>query len=78
MTCSEAIMLEVDPFFKLLEGGHILSPKSLRLIGIIFLITAAVLAVLNLKRVAGLGTPLLWAPFLVIGWACVTLARRRK
>jgi len=54
------------------------SPTALRLIGIILLVAAAVLAVLNLKRVANLGTFWLGAPLLILGVAFVTLARRRR
>lgn len=55
-----------------------MSPKILRLIGIIFLVTAAVLAVLNLKRVANLGMPWLSPPFLIIGMAFIIMARRQQ
>lgn len=48
------------------------------MIGILFLVSAAVVAVLNLKRVANLGMFWLSAPLLVIGIALVTRARRRK
>jgi hypothetical protein len=55
-----------------------LTPKTLRLIGILFLVMAAVVAVLNLKRVADLG--MTWAaPMLMImGAALVTLARSKE
>jgi hypothetical protein len=54
-----------------------LTPKALRLIGILFLFIAAVVAILNLKRVADLG--MMWASpaLLVIGAAFLTLSRRR-
>ena len=55
-----------------------MSPKTLRLIGIIFLVGAAVLAVLNLKRVADLGMPWVSPPLLIIGMVFIILARRRK
>jgi len=55
-----------------------LSSKTLRLIGILFLVTAAVLAVLNLKRVADLGTLWISMPLLIIGIALVAIARKRK
>jgi uncharacterized membrane protein len=48
------------------------------LIGIVLLIAAAVLAVLNLKRVANLGTFWSVPPLLILGIAFVTLARRRR
>jgi hypothetical protein len=47
-------------------------------IGILFLVAAAVVAVLNLKRTANLGMLWLNAPLLIIGIALVALAGRRK
>jgi len=47
-------------------------------IGILFLVAAAVVAVLNLKRVANLGMLWLNAPLLVIGILFVGLSARRK
>lgn len=55
-----------------------MSAKTLRIIGIVFLVAAAVLAVLNLKRVADAGTFWISSPLLVIGMALVILANRRK
>jgi hypothetical protein len=55
-----------------------LFPTTLRGIGIGFLVAAAVIAVLNLKRVANLGMLWLNAPLLVIGIALIVLANRRK
>jgi hypothetical protein len=55
-----------------------LSATTLRVIGILFLVAAAVVAVLNLKRVANLGMLWLNAPLLVIGIAFVALSARRK
>jgi hypothetical protein len=54
-----------------------LTPKTLRLIGILFLVAAAVVGILNLKRVADLG--MTWAApvLMIIGVAFVTLAKRR-
>jgi hypothetical protein len=63
---------------ELSEGGQTLSSKNLRLIGILLLITAAVLAVLNLKRVADLGTLWVSIPLLIIGIALIAMARKRK
>jgi hypothetical protein len=54
------------------------SATTLRVMGILFVVAAAVLAVLNLKRVANLGTFWLSSPLLVIGMALVILAARRK
>jgi hypothetical protein len=45
-------------------------------IGILFLVAAVVIAVLNLKRVANLGMLWLNAPLLVIGIALILAARR--
>ena len=55
-----------------------MTPKTLRLIGILFLVIAAVVAILNLKRVADLG--MVWAgPMLmIIGAAFMALARRSE
>ena len=55
-----------------------MSSKTLRLIGIFFLVGAAVLAVLNLKRVADSGTLWVSMPLLIIGIALITMARKRK
>ena len=54
-----------------------LSAQTLRVLGILVLVAAAVIAVLNLKRVANLGMLWLNAPLLVIGVALIVLARRR-
>ena len=57
---------------------QIMTPQARRLVGIVFLVAAVVLGILNLKRVAGLGVP--WAaPVLVaIGAALVASAKRSK
>jgi hypothetical protein len=55
-----------------------MSAKTVRLLGIVCLITAALMAVLNLKRVANLGTFWLSAPLLVIGIALVAASRRKS
>jgi hypothetical protein len=47
-------------------------------VGILFLVAAAVVAVLNLKRVANLGMMWLSPPLLIVGLAFVALAARRK
>lgn len=60
------------------NGGRDLSPTTLRVIGILFLIAAAVIAVLNLKRVANLGMMWLSPPLLIIGVALVVIARRQQ
>jgi hypothetical protein len=47
-------------------------------IGILFLVAAAVVAVLNLKRVANLGMMWLSPPLLIVGLGFVAIAARRK
>lgn len=54
-----------------------MSASLLRTIGILFLVSAAVVAVLNLKRVANLGLVWLSPVLLVIGIALVVNARKR-
>ena len=48
----------------------------MRLVGILFLIVAAVLMILNLKRVADLGTFWIGLPVFVIGVVLVARSRR--
>ena len=55
-----------------------MSPSALRVIGIVFLLAAAALAVLNLRRVAGLGAAALPSALVLIGMACILRARRRR
>ena len=50
----------------------------LRLIGLLLVISAAVVAVLNLHRVANLGLPWLAPLLLVIGVVFVVVSRRGK
>jgi hypothetical protein len=52
------------------------SPNTLRLAGILILISAALAAVLNLHRVADLRMPWLGPLLLVLGAVVVALARR--
>jgi hypothetical protein len=59
------------------EGAKTLSAQTLRLLGILMLVAAVVIALLNLKRVANLGLLWLNAPLLVIGIALILAARRR-
>ena len=55
-----------------------MSPKMLRMIGIVLIVIAAVLAVLNLKRVANAGTFWVSTPMLIIGMAFLAMSRRRR
>lgn len=55
-----------------------MSAKTLRIIGILFTVAAAVVAVLNLKRVANLGMMWLSPPLLIVGMAFVVFAGRRN
>lgn len=55
-----------------------LSPATLRLIGFLFLVAAAVVAVLNLKRVANLGMVWLSPPLMIVGLALVALSARKR
>lgn len=54
-----------------------LSTSTLKAIGFLFLISAAVVAILNLKRVANLGLMWLVPVLLVIGIGFMVNARRR-
>lgn len=55
-----------------------MSPSTLRLIGIVFLVAAAVVAVLNLRRVADLGAFALPSVLMVLGLAFVARSRKRR
>jgi Na+/phosphate symporter len=55
-----------------------MTPSTLRLIGLAFIAGAAVLMILNLKRVADLGTFWVGLPLFFIGVACVARARRAR
>jgi hypothetical protein len=55
-----------------------MSPATRRLIGVIFMITAAVLLVLNLKRVANLGSYWVAMPLFIIGLVLVARSRQRR
>ena len=55
-----------------------MNPSTIRLIGIVLLITAAVVAILNLHRVADLRMPWLAPLVMVWGVVFVIIARRRK
>ena len=53
-----------------------MTPSRKRLIGIAFFAAAAIVAVLNLKQVAGLGLNYLPVPLMLIGLAFVARARK--
>jgi hypothetical protein len=53
-----------------------MSASTVRIIGILFLLSAAVLMVLNLKRVADMGTFWIGLPLLLIGVILVLRARK--
>jgi hypothetical protein len=53
-----------------------MSPSIRRIIGIIFVAAAALLMILNLKRVADMGTFWVGLPIFIVG--LVLLARSRK
>ena len=55
-----------------------MNPSTRRIVRTIFLVAAAVVAVLNLKRVADLGAFALPAVLLVTGLAFVLRARKRR
>ena len=55
-----------------------MNPSIIRLVGIALLITAVIVAILNLHRVADLRMPWLAPVLMVLGIAIVALARRRK
>lgn len=55
-----------------------MSAKTLRVIGFLFLVAAAVVAILNLKRVADLGMTWFSPPLMIVGLAFVAMAARRK
>lgn len=55
-----------------------MTPATLRLIGLAFMAGAAVLMILNLKRVAELGTFWLGLALFFIGVACVVRARKAR
>ncbi len=54
-----------------------MSNSTLRMLGIVCLVAAIVLAILNLKRVANLGTFWVSTPLLIVGIILITRARRR-
>ena len=57
--------------------GKNLSAKTLRVVGILLLVTAAVVAVLNLRRVANLGMVWLSPPLFIVGIGLIAVSRRK-
>ena len=55
-----------------------MTPSTLRLIGVAFMAGAAVLMILNLKRVADLGTFWPGLALFFIGVACVVRSRKAR
>ncbi len=51
---------------------------NMRLIGIIFMLAAAILLVLNLKRVADLGSRWIALPLFIIGVAFIARSKRAR
>lgn len=54
-----------------------MTPKTLAALGVLFLVAAAVVAVLNLKRVADLGMMWLSPVLLIVGIGLMAASRRR-
>ena len=54
-----------------------MSATTLRVIGFLFLVAAAVVAVMSLKRVANLGMVWLAAPLLIVGVGLLGASRRK-
>lgn len=55
-----------------------MNPSTLRIIGIVFMVGAAVLMILNLKRVANPGTFWLGLALFFVGIACMVRARKAR
>ena len=55
-----------------------MSPTSMRLIGILLLVAAVAVAILNLKRVAALGMPWLAPVFMVLGAGALAASRKSR
>ncbi len=55
-----------------------MTPSTLRVIGIVFLVAAAAVAVLNLRRVADLGAFAVPSALTVVGLAFVLRAKKRR
>jgi hypothetical protein len=55
-----------------------MSASFIRIVGILFLIVAVIVAILNLHRVADLRMPWLAPLFMILGAALVIASRRRR
>jgi hypothetical protein len=55
-----------------------LSETTMRLVGIVFLVAAAAFFILNLKRVADLGTYWVALPLLLVGIVLVARSKKRR
>jgi lipopolysaccharide export LptBFGC system permease protein LptF len=55
-----------------------MNPKTMRLIGIAFMVLAAVVAVFNLRRAGGLGLYFLPGVLIVIGVAFIARSKNRR
>lgn len=53
-----------------------MSPKNLRLVGLLFVVASLVLAILNLRRVANAGTFWVSTPLLLFGVILIARSRR--
>ena len=55
-----------------------MTPQTMRIIGIVFMVMAAIVAILNLKRVADLGAFFIPAILIIIGAGFILRARNRR
>jgi len=53
-------------------------PSTLRMLGLLCVLAAGLLFVLNLRRFTNLGTYFIASPLLILGVTLVALARRRS
>jgi hypothetical protein len=60
------------------KRGQIVKPTTVRIIGIVLLVAAAVIAVLNLKRVANLGVGSFVGVLVVLGVLLVVKAKKQS
>ncbi|MBA2646123.1 MAG: hypothetical protein H0U81_04915 [Pyrinomonadaceae bacterium] len=55
-----------------------MKPSTLRMLGLLCVLAAGLLFVLNLRRFTNLGTYFIASPLLILGVTLVALARRRS